>query len=41
MNTPVLETERLRLRKFTEDDLEALYRILAMKRSINFCHGIR
>ena len=27
MNTPVLETERLRLRKFTEDDLEALYRI--------------
>lgn len=27
MNTPVLETERLILRKFTENDLEALYQI--------------
>ena len=27
MNTPTLETERLILRKFTEDDLEALYQI--------------
>ena len=27
MNTPALETERLILRKFTENDLEALYRI--------------
>lgn len=27
MNTPVLETERLILRRFTEDDIEALYRI--------------
>ena len=27
MNTPALETQRLLLRKFTEDDLEALYRI--------------
>ena len=27
MNTPVIETERLILRKFTENDLEALYRI--------------
>ena len=27
MNTPRLETERLILRKFTEDDLEALYYI--------------
>lgn len=27
MNTPVLETERLLLRKFTEEDLEALYEI--------------
>lgn len=28
MNTPTLETERLLLRKFTEDDIEALYQIL-------------
>ncbi len=28
MNTSVLETERLILRRFTEEDLEALYRIL-------------
>ena len=27
MNTPRLETDRLILRKFTEDDLEALYYI--------------
>ncbi len=27
MNTPTLETERLTLRKFTENDLEALYKI--------------
>lgn len=27
MNTPTLETERLILRKFTENDIEALYRI--------------
>ena len=27
MNTPRLETERLIIRKFTEDDLEALYYI--------------
>lgn len=27
MNTPTLETERLILRKFTEDDLGALYKI--------------
>ena len=26
-NTPTLETERLILRKFTENDLEALYQI--------------
>ena len=29
MNTPQLETERLILRKFTENDIEALYLILA------------
>ena len=28
MNTPMLETERLILRKFTENDLEALFLIL-------------
>ena len=27
MNTPTLETERLRLRKFTADDMEAIYQI--------------
>lgn len=27
MNTPTIETERLILRKFTEDDMEALYEI--------------
>lgn len=27
MNTPTLKTERLRLRKFTENDMDALYRI--------------
>lgn len=31
MNTPRLETERLILRKFTENDMEALYLILADK----------
>ena len=28
MNTPQLETPRLSLRKFTEEDIEALYAIL-------------
>ena len=28
MNTPVLETERLILRKFTEEDMEELFLIL-------------
>ena len=28
MNTPILKTERLILRKFTENDIEALYLIL-------------
>ena len=28
MNTPTLETERLILRKFTEQDMEALFLIL-------------
>ena len=34
MNTPAIETERLVLRKFTEDDMEALF-------LINFFRGIR
>lgn len=29
MNTPELETERLRLRKFTENDLSAIYAIFS------------
>lgn len=31
MNTPVLETERLVLRKFMEDDLPELFDITVMK----------
>lgn len=31
MNTPILETERLILRKFTEDDLEAMFKIYSDK----------
>lgn len=31
MNTPLLETERLILRRFTENDMEALYRIYSDK----------
>lgn len=27
MNTPTLETERLILRKFTENDIEAMYQL--------------
>ena len=29
MNTPKLETERLVLRRFTEEDLDAIYRIFS------------
>ncbi len=36
MNTPQLETERLILRKFTENDIEALYLILADKEANTF-----
>ena len=39
MNTPTTETERLILRKFTEDDLEALYQIYCDERSMPSCHG--
>lgn len=31
MNTPELETERLRLRKFTEQDISAIYAIFSDK----------
>ena len=31
MNTPVLETERLILRKFTEEDMEALFIIIKIE----------
>ena len=36
MNTPKLETERLVLRKFTENDIEALYLILMEKEANTF-----
>ena len=36
MNTPKLETERLVLRKFTENDIEALYLILMEKEANPF-----
>ena len=36
MNTPKLETERLVLRKFTENDIEALYLILMKKEANTF-----
>ncbi len=36
MNTPTLETERLILRKFTENDLEALYRIYSDEEANRF-----
>lgn len=36
MNTPQLETERLILRKFTEEDIEALYVLLSDKETNTF-----
>lgn len=36
MNTPTLETERLVLRRFTEDDLGALFRIYADEQANTF-----
>lgn len=36
MNTPALETERFFLRKFTENDLEALYKIFSDKEANRF-----
>lgn len=36
MNTPTLETERLILRKFTEDDLQALYAIYSEEEANRF-----
>lgn len=40
MNTPTLETERFILRKFSENDLEALFKIYSDKEVNRFCHGI-
>lgn len=39
MNTPTLETERLILRKFTEEDIEALFLSLKTRKSINIYLG--
>lgn len=36
MTTPVLETQRLILRKFTGDDLPALYRIYSDREAVRF-----
>ena len=36
MNIPTLETERLVLRKFMENDLEALYKIYSDKETNKF-----
>ena len=36
MNTPVLETERLILRKFTEKDMEALFLVLRDEKANRF-----
>ena len=36
MNTPTLETERLMLRKFTQQDMDALFRILQDKETNRF-----
>ncbi len=36
MNIPTLETERLILRKFMENDLEALYKIYSDKEANKF-----
>ena len=41
MNTPTLETERLILRKFTQEDMESLFLILKDEEVINFCRGIQ
>lgn len=40
MNTPTLKTERLILRKFTEEDLDALFLILKDEEVNKFCLGI-
>lgn len=39
MNTPTLETERLKLRKFTENDMDALYRICSDEEVNRFLPG--
>ena len=39
MNTPLLETERLLLRKFTEDDMDALFLILSDEDHASYIAG--
>lgn len=39
-NTPTIFTERLILRKFTLQDMEALFRILQDEEVNRFCRGI-
>ena len=41
MNTPALETERLILRRFTEDDLEAVLTIFGDEAINRFFPGFR
>ena len=40
MNLSVLKTDRLILRKFTEEDMDALFGFCRMKKPIHFCRGI-
>ena len=40
MNTPTIETERLILRKFTLDDLEAIYQIYRDEDGTRFRPGL-
>lgn len=40
MNTPTLETERLILRNFVEQDMEALFLILQDREVNQFLYGI-
>ena len=41
MNTPSLETERLILRRFTEDDTAAVFATSLTRKSTAFCPGSR
>ena len=39
MNTPTLKTDRLILRKFTENDIELYIKFSVMLMLISFCRG--